>query len=72
MHNRSERDASSMLTLDHAIPWSAGGSDYGDNLRTLWLHCNETRSNYVDVAPSRPRYVTIVGTTPDTSGAILL
>lgn len=34
------------LTLDHIIPWSAGGSDEFDNLRTLCWACNEKRSNF--------------------------
>lgn len=34
------------LTLDHIIPWSAGGSDHVDNLRTLCWSCNEERSNF--------------------------
>lgn len=32
--------------LDHIKPWSAGGSDRSDNLRTLCNHCNEGRSNF--------------------------
>jgi 5-methylcytosine-specific restriction endonuclease McrA len=35
------------LHLDHIIPWSAGGSDLTDNLRTLCGDCNMERSNYV-------------------------
>lgn len=35
------------LELDHIVPWSAGGSDRSDNLRTLCNDCNEGRSNYV-------------------------
>ena len=42
-----------LLQLDHAVPWSAGGSDSSDNLRTLCAGCNEARSNYVDPAPPR-------------------
>lgn len=34
------------LTLDHIVPWSAGGSDHVDNLRTLCWSCNEERSNF--------------------------
>lgn len=35
------------LTLDHhPIPWSAGGSDEPDNLRTLCWDCNEKKSNF--------------------------
>ncbi|MEW5810289.1 MAG: HNH endonuclease signature motif containing protein [Actinomycetota bacterium] len=33
------------LTLDHRIPWSAGGPDTFDNLRTLCRRCNGIRSN---------------------------
>lgn len=36
------------LELDHCIPWSAGGPDDSDNLRTLCRWCNQTRSNYID------------------------
>jgi hypothetical protein len=35
------------LHLDHIIPWSAGGSDRSDNLRTLCEPCNLERSNWV-------------------------
>jgi hypothetical protein len=35
------------LTLDHLVPWSAGGSDHSSNLRTLCWPCNEERSNFV-------------------------
>jgi hypothetical protein len=35
------------LHLDHIIPWSAGGSDRSDNLRTLCGPCNRERSNFV-------------------------
>ena len=44
------------LTLDHIVPWSAGGSDDPSNLRTLCRDCNERRSNYRycgDVSPRR-------------------
>lgn len=34
------------LEVDHIIPWSAGGSDDMDNLRTLCRDCNQTRSNF--------------------------
>lgn len=36
---------SSRLELDHIVPWSAGGSDTFDNLRTLCHDCNTYRSN---------------------------
>lgn len=36
--------------LDHCIPWSAGGSDDSDNLRTLCVRCNQERSNFIDEA----------------------
>lgn len=44
------------LHLDHIIPWSAGGPDRSDNLRTLCGPCNQQRSNYVtgDEQPSTP------------------
>lgn len=35
------------LELDHIKPWSAGGADTFDNLRTLCHDCNDHRSNYV-------------------------
>lgn len=38
------------LELDHCIPWSAGGPDDSDNLRTLCTWCNQRRSNWVDHA----------------------
>lgn len=38
-------DEDRMLQLDHVIPWSAGGSDRSDNLRTLCSRCNERRGN---------------------------
>src|SRR4051812_16542299 len=44
------------LELDHIVPWSAGGSDRSDNLRTLCSRCNSDRSNYRDWIPPR-RYV---------------
>lgn len=37
--------SSSQLELDHIIPWSAGGPDTFDNLRTLCHGCNTYRSN---------------------------
>jgi hypothetical protein len=42
-----------VLQLDHVTPWSAGGSDRSDNLRTLCGPCNEDRSNFVDPYPPR-------------------
>lgn len=41
------------LCLDHVVPWSAGGSDRTDNLRTLCWDCNRERSNYPDRWPDR-------------------
>lgn len=42
--------ADGYLELDHCIPWSAGGPDDSDNLRTLCSGCNQRRSNYIDLA----------------------
>jgi hypothetical protein len=33
------------LELDHIVPWSAGGPDTTDNLRSLCHNCNTARSN---------------------------
>ena len=41
----AERRRSGALHLDHIKPWSAGGSDRTDNLRTLCGRCNMRRSN---------------------------
>lgn len=38
----------SELQLDHVIPWSTGGSDRSDNLRSLCRRCNEARGNLND------------------------
>lgn len=38
--------SSCRLEVDHIIPWSAGGSDDIDNLRTLCHWCNVDRSNF--------------------------
>lgn len=35
-----------ILEVDHIIPWSAGGSDDMDNLRTLCREHNQERSNF--------------------------
>lgn len=43
------------LTLDHIIPWSAGGTENTRNLRTLCWDCNEKRSNYRQVYEERLR-----------------
>lgn len=43
---------SDALELDHMIPWSAGGPDDSDNLRTVCSTHNANRSNYVDLAHS--------------------
>lgn len=32
--------------IDHIIPWSAGGTNATDNLRTLCAYCNQERSNF--------------------------
>ena len=43
------------LEIDHLIPWSAGGSNATDNLRTLCRGCNQARSNRrADYAAARP------------------
>jgi hypothetical protein len=34
------------LQVDHIVPWSAGGTDHIDNLRTLCEDCNQDRSNF--------------------------
>lgn len=44
---RDPHRRSGALHLDHIIPWSAGGPDRSDNLRTLCGPCNEKRSNFV-------------------------
>ncbi len=43
------------LQLDHIVPWSAGGSDRSENLRTLCAFCNDTRSNRRYVGDTGPR-----------------
>ena len=55
-HAQLESRRSGPLHLDHIVPWSAGGSDRSDNLRTLCGPCNMERSNYVDASdtPSMP------------------
>lgn len=45
----------SRLELDHIAPWSAGGADSFDNLRTLCHDCNEFRSNYSSPVDDRMR-----------------
>lgn len=35
-----------LFELDHIIPWSAGGPDTSDNLRSVCHACNQARSNY--------------------------
>lgn len=42
-----EHRRSGALHLDHIVPWSAGGLDRSDNLRTLCGECNYERSNFV-------------------------
>jgi hypothetical protein len=43
------------LNVDHIVPWSAGGSDHTDNLRTLCDACNRFRSNYAsDMHTEKP------------------
>lgn len=41
------------LTLDHIVPWSAGGGDNVENLRTLCWPCNGYRSNFKHEADER-------------------
>lgn len=53
-------EATSSLQLDHVIPWSAGGPDRSDNLRTLCERCNNDRSNHLEVGRSRIVGVTAV------------
>lgn len=43
---RHASEISEGFELDHIIPWSAGGSDRSDNLRSLCGWHNEERSNY--------------------------
>ena len=45
---RDPHRRSGALHLDHIVPWSAGGSDRSDNLRTLCGPCNMRRSNVID------------------------
>ncbi len=56
-------EATSSLQLDHVIPWSAGGPDRSDNLRTLCERCNNDRSNYLEVG--RPRIVGVTAVCDD-------
>lgn len=46
------------LELDHCLPWSAGGPDDSDNLRTLCRPCNQRRSNFDDGADRTRRLPT--------------
>lgn len=43
------------LELDHIVPWSAGGSDKPENLRTLCAVCNQDRSNRRYAGDTGPR-----------------
>ena len=43
------------LEVDHIIPWSAGGTDDMDNLRTLCHDCNQRRSNYASESDIQPK-----------------
>jgi len=50
-----------LLEIDHIVPWSAGGSDRSDNLRTLCQACNQHRSNYPDAAaPVRVQWCAVL------------
>ena len=46
---------SGLLEVDHILPWSAGGSDDMDNLRTLCRTHNQDRSNFQIPADSERR-----------------
>ena len=48
------------LQLDHVLPWSSGGSDRSDNLRTLCEWCNNERSNFLEAGLPRTIGVTAV------------
>ena len=49
--------------VDHIVPWSAGGSNATDNLRTLCVECNQGRGNMrTDVATASA--LLIVGNCP--------
>lgn len=39
-------DRRGLLELDHIVPWSAGGADTSENLRSLCGKCNGERSNF--------------------------
>lgn len=44
--------------VDHIVPWSAGGTNATDNLRTLCAECNQQRSNYrSDLDAARARLI---------------
>jgi hypothetical protein len=43
-----------LAEVDHIRPWSAGGSDFTSNLRTMCSPCNQARSNFID-ADETPR-----------------
>lgn len=59
---------SGALHLDHIRPWSAGGSDRTDNLRTLCHRCNTRRGNSVD-KNDRPALPIIRACVPCLSGS---
>lgn len=44
-----------LLEVDHIIPWSAGGSDDMDNLRTLCQRCNQERSNFASASDTEQK-----------------
>lgn len=42
---RCGQDEETLLTIDHVVPVSRGGSDDDDNLQTLCKRCNEMKGN---------------------------
>lgn len=52
-------DQRGLLELDHIVPWSAGGPDDSENLRSLCGRCNGERSNYRTIADTLAIPVTL-------------